>query len=188
MKSPSKLRWGAAFAVWAASFLLLHETHRRVDEVTLCQEDNDRLRGDARFCRLEAERLARVSQLRDGLVLHVNSVTLGLIGLRGDLVNLASAAGVRLDLFETDVTQPSEDQIVCHLIARGPVKGLLNLLDEVDRRPFLQPRSMELIVPASGSDAVLDERLNLHYQVRVAVADREDPLGNSPPATGAQTR
>jgi hypothetical protein len=182
MKSPGKLRWVVAGVLWAVTMVLLQGAHGRIDEIGQCRAANTRLRGDARFRRLEAERLARVAQLRDGLVSHVNSLALGIIGLRADLEALASRAGVRLELLDTDPAQTSDNQIACHVVARGSVKGLLELLAGIDQRPFLQPRGMELKAPVGTADGILDERFSFHYRIRSAPAS-EDGIHAAAPAT-----
>jgi hypothetical protein len=186
MKARAKVRWAFAGAIWAATLMLLYQAHRRIDEIGECRLSNERLRSDARFRRIEAERLTRVSQLRDGLVLHVNSAALGLIGLRSELEKMASRAEVHADLLDADTTQRSENnQIPYHIITRGPVKGLLKLLAEIDQRPYLQPRAMELKVPVGAADGLLDERLILNYQVRETLASDEAQKRTQPPGVKA---
>jgi hypothetical protein len=186
MKSHGKLRWVAAAALWVVTIVLLQGAHGRIDEIRQCRAASERLRGDARFRRLEAERLARVAQLRDGLVSTVNSVALGLIGLRRDLEDLASRAGVRLELLDAEPAQSSDNQIACHVVARGSVKGLLKLLAEIDQRPFLQPRGMELKVSAGAAEGILDERFSFHYRIRSPVASEDGVHAAAPATVGAK--
>jgi hypothetical protein len=155
--------------IWAITTLLLHGAHERIDDIAQHRSANDRLQSDARFRHQEAERLARVSQLRDGLVMRMRSVPLGLISLRSDLEEMALGAGVRVDTWDADGAQSSGNPIVCHLSAHGHPKGLLALLAAIDQHPFLEPRAMQLKVPPSAADAVLDVRFNLHYKINEPV-------------------
>lgn len=117
--------------------------------------------------------------------MRMSSLPLGLIALRSDLEGMALDAGVHVDTWDADGAQSSGNPIVCHLTAHGHPKGLLALLAAIDQHPFLEPRAMQLKVPPSAADAVLDVRFNLHYKINEPVESEQASAASSSSAGAA---
>ena len=187
MKKNLKNRWLIVGAVWLAALSLTVWNVIRVDGISSAQQTNDRLQREKAFQQRHHDQLKHVETVYDSLFLNVESLNLGLITLRGDVLALAAAFGMTEAILSSDPAQASEDQIPLTLRVRGPFRKTAEFLSVLEKIPYLRiTRSFFKVMAAGGTETEITLTLRFKVKPQTGPAVSPQQALSHLPASGAE--
>jgi hypothetical protein len=168
-------RWLIAAGIWLVALGLTFWNLSKVGDIASTREQNERLRREVSFQRRHIEKLIGIEKVHANLFLSVESVNLGLIALRSDLLSLAAALGLQEANLTSDVTQAGDSQIPVNLRIQGTFRKTAGYLAVIEKKPYLQITHTYFKVVNEKGDTETDIAFTFRYSIKPPAADVQDP-------------
>lgn len=188
MSSGMKMRWLVVCAIWGVALALTYWNGIKINTVAAARDSNERRYREIDFQRRNAEQLARVSKTHETLFSPVESLDLGIVGVRSRLGALAAAFGLEMDRIQIEPTQMTGERIPCTLTLRGLMGHGVGFITALQKHPYLSIRKMTIASQRGGDEIDMQIKLDFRYRIvnppeRSVAMPQEAP---TPEAQGAE--
>ncbi|MBI5550843.1 MAG: hypothetical protein HY911_04990 [Desulfobacterales bacterium] len=179
MNSKLRTRWTVLGCIWLLALGFTGWNLARIDTVAAGRLENDNLRREIDFQRLNARRLEQVAARRQALFLNVESLDLGMVALRYRLRALAAAFHLEDLAIEVEANGIADDRLPCRLSLKGAFENTVGFLTALNEYAYLIPRQSNLAAIENAHTV----RLEMSFFVQFKIVAPDVPAENPPKVT-----
>lgn len=174
-KDNLKRRWVLVGLAWAGALLFVLGNAALINQIMHARAKTYSLQKDAEFLKDHAEGISDVMKERTGLSQPVETLSLGLLTLEGELRHLAVSQGLIEVRIESTQNEDSGDRVPIKVSCEGQLRNIMEWLEAIGKnRPYLIVSGIEL--EANTPEARAKCNILLHYRYTVSTPE-EDTSG-----------
>ncbi len=166
-KDNLKRRWILAGLAWTGALLLVLVNSGLINQIMHARAKTYSLQKDAEFLKSHAEGISKVMEDRTGLRHPIETLSLGLLTLEGDLRSLAAAHNLIEVRIESTQDEDPGDRVPVKVSFEGELRKIMEWLEAASKnRPYLIVSGIEL--EANTPEARAKCNILLHYRYIVS--------------------
>lgn len=162
-----KNRWIILGLIWVGVFILTYRNSKEINFINLAKKNEEILMRDQQFWRDNSENISIILKKGESAVQRIESVKLGLLSVKNELMTLAIKNGLTHVNMEGMSDKSTESDIPVEISFKGSFEGAMAWLNAFDQDyPYLKAKSLKILVDRSKKQA--DFNISFSYRYRIS--------------------
>jgi hypothetical protein len=165
MKNKAALPWILIACFWTLGIFLTFINHQKVASIHAVRERNEQHRNGLVFKLRHAASLSRIMQIHQEMALPVESLQMGLLTTKSQLIRLGNGYDLQQMQITTKPETADGSRVPLAVHAAGSLPDMVRLLMVLQENPHLSVDHVQIQILSENRQAVLNLDLTLRYTI-----------------------